>query len=189
MKTFAAERSTDQLQFQTSVQIQDRAFFDIGQLWVVSELVFNLLSVFRHGADLEINAEEIFFGNLIKHDTFISHYIVDNDTNNGWYGTADHMQYYFNRDPVLKTSTRPTANRKNPTEKDSMFVDFEHDRRRLHIIFPIIWPDNLNDDNKRGGNEKFPGVAKLEVGYNSIRRIFCDVSSRYSNLSILTQLF
>lgn len=55
----------------------------------------NIIFPYRKGADLQVKAQEIRFGNLIKHDSFITHYIVDDDPNNGWYGTASMMKHYF----------------------------------------------------------------------------------------------
>lgn len=51
--------------------------------------------MFRTGADLQIKAQDVYFGNLIKHDSFLTHYIVDNDPKNGWYGNAEMMKHYF----------------------------------------------------------------------------------------------
>jgi hypothetical protein len=117
---------------------------------------------------LGVKAEDVYFGNLIKHGTFICHHIIDNDKDNGWYGDASFMHFYYD-----KASDEPID------DKHTIFVDFEHDRRKMTIAFPLRIPEENEKNGKSTGSKvdsSVPGVAKLVVGYNQIRRIFCDVS-------------
>lgn len=104
---------------------------------------------------------------MIKHDSFITHYIIDDDPGNGWYGDADIMRHYFGAEKEAFVDSKCT-----------IYIDFEHDRHRLVIVFPMLWPDNSKDnkENSSGGTKKNKCVAKLVIGYGSIRRLFCDVS-------------
>lgn len=56
------------------------------------------ISICRVGADLKVKAQEVFFGNLIRHESFITHHIVENDPRNGWFGTPDLMDHYYAED-------------------------------------------------------------------------------------------
>ncbi|KAI6178966.1 RNA-directed RNA polymerase [Aphelenchoides besseyi] len=136
-------RSTD-LNFQMSIQMQDSSFFDIGKLM---------------GADLQIRSSDIYFGNLIRHDQFLCHYKVDQNPANGWYGDIGLMRHYYNDPHLLDNNS-------------TIFIDFEHDRHRMTIVFPVKSHDVGRDSTKLVNS-----VAKLDIDYSTIRRIFIDFST------------
>lgn len=119
----------------------------------------------RTGANLEMKAVGVHFGNMIEHEKFITHYIVDDDPNNGWYGTSRMMHYFFNRKGEL-----------DENENQTIYVDFEHDRRRIIIFFPVLFPKN----SEEGRGQKVESVARLTLEYGNIRRFFfCCVGVSY----------
>ncbi|KAI6227727.1 RNA-directed RNA polymerase [Aphelenchoides fujianensis] len=128
------------LRFRTFVQLQDRSWFDIGKLM---------------GADLHVKATDVYFGNFLRHDQFLCHYKVDQRPENGWYGDWEMMRDYYMNDPAIDAN-------------HTIYMDFEHDRHRMVIVFPLKSPDV-------GARGKIvPSVAKLELNYNTIRRIVVD---------------
>lgn len=118
---------------------------------------------------MEQKLKAVNFGNLIRHDTFITHYIIDDDPLNGWYGTPEMMDFYLGKGGNGEE-------KRKKKEKQTIYVDFEHDRRRLFIMFPVLWPNTLNAQQTDNEVKKRRCIAKLNIDYNSIRRIFCTVS-------------
>lgn len=57
---------------------------------------------FRIGADLQVKAQEVKFGNLIKHNSFLTHYTVDQNPKEGWYGTPQMMQEFLSKESQVK---------------------------------------------------------------------------------------
>ncbi|KAI6218239.1 RNA-directed RNA polymerase [Aphelenchoides fujianensis] len=136
-----AGRTAAGVGFRTGVLLQDRCFFDVGRL---------------SGADLRVRARDVFYGNFLQPDQFLCHYAVDRRA--AYFGTATMMRHFYNDDRMPADG------------EQTVFVDFEHDRRKLTVCFPI-----LAADARTGGHTQ--AVAKLDVAYGTIRRIFVDFSA------------
>lgn len=123
-----------------------------------------------------VKARDVFFGNLIQHDSFLTHYIVDTDPKNGWFGTPQMMhKYYGNNVQVRKFLLKLNLISNFQVREDNkttIYLDFEHDLRQMYIVFPILKPNTWDKVH----NSKTETVAKLKIEYKTIQRIFCDVS-------------
>ena len=100
-----------------------------------------------------VAVENVFFGNFIRSNEFLCHYKIDKTAE--WFGHPALMKYYFMRDSM---------------SKHSIFVDFEHDRSKMTIVFPI-----MALRSGRSTNQRVETVVKLEISYSTVRRIFCEV--------------
>ncbi|CAD5225234.1 unnamed protein product [Bursaphelenchus xylophilus] len=114
--------------------------------------LFYVPKQFQGSVDLYLGADELSLGNVIEHDKYIHHCILEKNETKDWFGPLSTMIKYYEADPLVQ-----------PLIKHRIMVDFEHDRRRMFVRFP---------SKGIGHTEKVEAITKLELRYSTIKRIF-----------------
>ncbi|CAD5218315.1 unnamed protein product [Bursaphelenchus okinawaensis] len=106
---------------------------------------------FQKSANMYLPAAQLTLGNVIEHDKFVKHCVLDPEDTKGDFGNVRILKKYYEYDPeAVDACTTP------------LMVDFEHDRRKMFIRFPTT---------HRQGERSCEAVYKLELRYSTIKRI------------------